>query len=190
MGQTETKEELLRHATRLLLSRGYSGFSFQDLADHLGVRKASIHYYFASKAALLEDVITSFDEAFDRFAAENAALPPDQRLRRYFGLFRRMTDEGYLVCLAGALTVESEGLSETALKKLTAYQRKHRRWVRDLLQEGQGGAFHRKIDPKEDSLLLCASLQAGVQIARLHRSPAVLEQIIDSLEKKLLGGKP
>jgi hypothetical protein len=30
----------------LIQTRGYSAFSYQDVADSLGIRKASIHYHF------------------------------------------------------------------------------------------------------------------------------------------------
>lgn len=183
-----TRAELLGQARRLLLEKGYNGFSFQDLADHLRIRKASIHYYFASKTALLEDLITDFDRAFDEFMAECAPLPPDEKMRRYFRLFRRITEEGYL-CPAGALSVDSSALPASCRKRLMEYQGKHRRWVRAVLEEGRGREFHRKIEPKEDSLLLGAALQGILQIARLHEAPVLVGQVIDSLERKILGGR-
>lgn len=187
MDQKDTKIELLSHARRLLLDRGYNGFSFQDLADKLHIRKASIHYYFASKTDLLEVLITDYDRSFDEFITAHSALPPDERLRKYFRLFRRMTEEGH-ICLAGALSVDSGELPAKLKRKLVEHQIKHRRWLRDLLDEGRGKVFHRSVSPKDDSLLIGASLQGALQIARLHDSPALVDHVIDSLERRLLGG--
>jgi len=39
-------------AEALIQSRGYSAFSYQDISDRLGIRKASIHYHFPSKTDL------------------------------------------------------------------------------------------------------------------------------------------
>ena len=44
-------------AADLLTRNGYAGFRFQDLADALGVTRASIHYHFSGKSALCEEVI-------------------------------------------------------------------------------------------------------------------------------------
>lgn len=41
----------------LLIRDGYAGFRFQDLAEILSVTRASIHYHFASKQSLCEEVI-------------------------------------------------------------------------------------------------------------------------------------
>jgi TetR/AcrR family transcriptional repressor of nem operon len=49
-----TKTTLLDVAEELLLTRGYNGFSYNDIAEKVGIRKASIHYHFPSKSGLGE----------------------------------------------------------------------------------------------------------------------------------------
>ena len=41
--RSETAEQILDLAETLIQTRGYSAFSYQDIADALGIRKASIH---------------------------------------------------------------------------------------------------------------------------------------------------
>ncbi|MGD9943058.1 MAG: TetR/AcrR family transcriptional regulator [Burkholderiaceae bacterium] len=41
----------------LLIRDGYAGFRFHDLAEQLGVTRASIHYHFVSKQRLCEETI-------------------------------------------------------------------------------------------------------------------------------------
>ena len=43
-------------AARVFAERGYHGASTQDIADTLGIRQASLYYYFPSKEAALEQV--------------------------------------------------------------------------------------------------------------------------------------
>ena len=43
-------------AAKVFARRGYHGASTQDIADVLGIRQASLYYYFASKEAALEAV--------------------------------------------------------------------------------------------------------------------------------------
>jgi AcrR family transcriptional regulator len=51
------KEEILDVATRLFAERGYEGASMNDVAEAVGMRKASLFYHFATKDALYEAVL-------------------------------------------------------------------------------------------------------------------------------------
>src|SRR5438105_14879648 len=48
--------EIMEAAARVFAERGYHGASTQDIADTLGIRQASLYYYFPSKEAALEQV--------------------------------------------------------------------------------------------------------------------------------------
>ena len=45
----DTRDKILNSAQRLIQTRSFHGFSFQDIADEVGIRKASLYHYFASK---------------------------------------------------------------------------------------------------------------------------------------------
>jgi AcrR family transcriptional regulator len=55
------KEEIVAEATRLFAERGYEGTSMGDLAERVGLRKASLFHHFESKdvlyATVLEELI-------------------------------------------------------------------------------------------------------------------------------------
>jgi TetR/AcrR family transcriptional regulator, transcriptional repressor for nem operon len=55
----------LQCAERLIQTRGCRAFSYQDIADALKIRKASIHYHFQSKTDLVIAVIDRYAERFD-----------------------------------------------------------------------------------------------------------------------------
>lgn len=51
------RTRLLEAATRVFAARGYEGTSLQAVCDQVGIRKASLLYWFPSKEALREAVI-------------------------------------------------------------------------------------------------------------------------------------
>ena len=52
------KEEIVAEATRLFAERGYEGTSMGDLAERVGLRKASLFHHFESKDALYATVLS------------------------------------------------------------------------------------------------------------------------------------
>jgi len=60
-----TKHALVAAATELFRTKGYSGMSMQDLADRIGLRKASLYTRFPNKESLVPDVMGAvLEEAF------------------------------------------------------------------------------------------------------------------------------
>lgn len=47
---------MIDSAACVFAARGYHGASTQNIADRLGMRQASLYYYFATKEAALEEV--------------------------------------------------------------------------------------------------------------------------------------
>jgi len=67
------RDEILEEATRLFAERGYEGASMADLAERVGLRKASLFHHFASKdmlyAAVLDRIFAPLGEAVGRAVA-------------------------------------------------------------------------------------------------------------------------
>ena len=65
------REELLAVATKLFAARGYHGTRMDDVADVVGLNKATVYHYYASKSLILFDI-------YRRAAREH----PGRRARR------------------------------------------------------------------------------------------------------------
>jgi len=75
-------DEIVDAAARVFADRGYHGASTQAIADVLGMRQASLYYYFPSKEAALELVCEKGVDGFLERAEAICALrePPLARL--------------------------------------------------------------------------------------------------------------
>ena len=67
------RDDILDHATRLFAERGYEGTSMGDLAERVGMRKASLFYHFASKDILYAAVLDRLVIAVGTVIATHAA---------------------------------------------------------------------------------------------------------------------
>src|SRR5437868_11076697 len=56
--------QVIDAAAKVFARRGYHGASTQDIADLLGMRQASLYYYFDSKEAALEAVCQDGHEGY------------------------------------------------------------------------------------------------------------------------------
>jgi AcrR family transcriptional regulator len=83
----EKRLSLLRQAAAVFARDGYDRASMAGLASECGVSKALFYHYYASKEALLFDIIsTHLEELVEAVeAADDAGLDPEQRLERLVG---------------------------------------------------------------------------------------------------------
>src|SRR4029453_18493814 len=72
-----TPSRILDVAERLVQLRGFNGFSYADVAEELGISKASLHYHFAGKAELGEALISRYASRFTGSLDEIESRPID-----------------------------------------------------------------------------------------------------------------
>ncbi len=106
-----TKAALMSYAETQMRSKGYSAFSYADLAAKIGIRKASIHHHFPTKECLGAELISDYISRFNETLASIEALHPEplQRLQAFSRLFVISANEG-LLPLCGALAAEMAAL--------------------------------------------------------------------------------
>ncbi len=62
----DTRERIMESARLTVQDLGYGGLSFRELAKDVGIKSASIHYYFPTKGDLGEAILRRY---VDRYAA-------------------------------------------------------------------------------------------------------------------------
>lgn len=56
-GGLSPRDEIIDHAARLFVRRGYAATSTREIADAVGIRQASLYYHFAGKEAVLRELL-------------------------------------------------------------------------------------------------------------------------------------
>ncbi|PQO29833.1 TetR/AcrR family transcriptional regulator [Bremerella cremea] len=113
------KEKILDVAEKLVQDRGLNAVSFQDLANAVGLRKASIFHYFPNKEAVARALI---ERCGSKHGPEYAAVvesdvPAPEKLRRLAGIFENGL-RNHRPCLLAALGSGINTLPEVAVQEL------------------------------------------------------------------------
>ncbi len=118
-----TSDILLSHAETFARERGFSAFSFADLAQAAGIRKASVHHHFATKDRLALVLMS-------RYRAEFAAhLAQATSLRDLVALYRAALREGQTLCLCVAFSAAREKLSAEVMQEVDAFRTMVLAWI-------------------------------------------------------------
>ena len=187
-----TAEQILDLAEALIQTRGYSAFSYQDIADRLGIRKASIHYHFPSKTDLGIAVV---DRYVARFGAALTAIAADQAqssmamLDFYVGPYLEFADTSDRICLCGALAAEILALPAEFRSRVGGFFPTHQAWLADILKRGAArGEFRLAAPATKLARFIFAALQGALLVQRTTGDPAELRDVITVMKLQLAGG--
>ncbi|TXM66338.1 TetR/AcrR family transcriptional regulator [Methylobacterium sp. WL69] len=164
----DTRAELLLQAETLVRSRGYSGFSYGDLAAVVGLRKASIHHHFPTKADLALALVAAYDSRYDAaldaiLAQANAVARIEAYGRLYLG---GVADD--LGCLCAVLAVERDTLPEPLRAAIVRFFDKHIAWLERVLADGLAdGTVRADVVPAAAARLVVATLEGALLLERV-----------------------
>lgn len=184
-----TRESILSSAQQLVQQRGYNGFSYADIADEVGIRKASLHHHFPTKTdlglALIERYAADFDDALQSIDA--AKIKADTKLLRYVALYRA-TLEADRMCLCGMLATEALTLDAALLPKLRQFFDRNTEWVVALLNAGRDdGRFQFSGATTDHARAFQAALQGALMMARASGNATDFDRTIKLLSKNFTG---
>ena len=179
----DTKREILDTAEAMLQERGFNAFSYQHIAEQLGVKNAAIHYHFRSKADLGVAVIERYRRRFARWAErlDVEESDPWRKLEAYFQIYLDFKMRGGKICPSGILQAEYHSIPEEMRASASALIVDLQQWLTRTLAEGrEKGAFQFPGEPADQAMVIGATLQGALQIARAwgpERFDAALEQL-------------
>lgn len=174
MKQLSTKERALIEGRSLLQKHGYNGFSFQDIADILGIKKPSLFDHYASKQDLILAILKGYRESFDKWSASIAAEPPIERVRKVFVVFHSFAADHQKICPILSLTADKEVPSKEIRKSMQDFIDNWLHWLSIQIKEGQKDGSIRKDMDAEALAGFVYSQGMGSQLqSRLRKDPSL-----------------
>ena len=178
---------MLDEAETLIRTRGYAGFSYADLADRVGLRKASIHHHFPGKIDLGIALLSAYDARYDVEMARLLATSDDGlvRIRGYAALYLDGVEKG-LGCLCAAFAAELVTLPERLRSDLARFFAKHIGWIETVLAAGQeNGTIGDRVRAPACARMIVAALEGALMIERTLENTAGFGGVLSALDDVL-----
>jgi TetR/AcrR family transcriptional regulator, cholesterol catabolism regulator len=141
--------EIIEAAARVFAERGFHGATTQDIADVLGIRQASLYYYFASKEEALELVCLQGVAGYFEVAKAIAAGPgtaADKLSRLIKAHLSPLTDRSDFVRV---FLHERQHLPAESRRRIGRWSRGLERVFEDILKDGmRRGEFRPDLDSR------------------------------------------
>jgi TetR/AcrR family transcriptional repressor of nem operon len=188
MSSDTTREKILKLGKSYIQIIGYHSFNYKMIAAQLGIKNASIHYYFPTKEdlaiAIIEKDAQDFRESAKKLEGKSATEKAEFLLEGYTGAF----NDGNKLCLQGAFESSFNDISEDIQKAAIAYVELIFKWLTSVFEDGlQINEFTFKGSAEEMAAVWMASLPGSLLIGRV-KGAVSFNQIINRLRNSLKEG--
>ncbi len=171
-------EILMDAAENGIRLRGYHAVSFRDLADELGIKSSSVHYYFRQKedlgVALIERYQSRFFEAVETAAAK--AQTSGDKIKAFAHVYRQALVGSDRICLCGMLGAESCGLPQPVSAAVAEFFQQNINWLVEALPAGLGTRERRN-----KAKHIVATLQGAMMLAAALGDNRVFDSAVRDL---------
>ncbi|MGE0498713.1 MAG: TetR/AcrR family transcriptional regulator [Ramlibacter sp.] len=168
------RQKIIHAALNLFMERGYAETSIGDIAEHAGLLKGNLSYYFKTKAEMLESVSDArMEELFGRL---KALLPADASALVSIKAFIQVTQDSAhelarVGCPVGTLASQL-GKTDPALQPYASR-------ILEALQAWLVGQFARELPAtkaRQHAEFLLTLLQGAAVMAHAFRDPALVDR--------------
>lgn len=178
-----THDDILACARTLIMSGGYNGFSYADIADVVKIRKPSIHHHFPSKVDLVKAIVMRHREATEEGIKQlGHAIPgPLDQLRAYVHHWKNcIGDASAPFCVCALLAGEMPMLPGEVATEVSAYFRFLSGWLTSVLERGaQQGVVVLVHAPRMEAEAFMATVHGAMLSARAYGDTDVFGLIMD-----------
>lgn len=185
-----TYDDILACARSLIVAGGYNGFSYADIAKVVGIRNASIHHHFPTKADLVRTLVARYREEAAAGLAELACHVPDPagQLQAYLGYWQGCIADGSApICVCALLASQIPILPAEVAVQVQGHFRTLSDWLAGVLTRGAQQGVLRLAGPAEaEAELLLAAVHGAMLSARAHGDAAMFGVVVRPLLERFV----
>lgn len=179
---SNTSDDILASARTLIMNVGYNGFSYADISEVVGIRKASIHHHFPSKVDLVRELVKRYREdgqASVTVLEQNVPNALDI-LKVYANHWSKcIEDASRPYCVCALLASELPSLPPEVAAEVRAFFRFISSWLTSVMDRGAGqGALRLDSEPEVEAEAFLATVYGAMLSARAYGKPDIFGTIL------------
>ncbi|RED58599.1 TetR/AcrR family transcriptional regulator [Cohnella lupini] len=178
-----TSEIILDTAQSIVQEFGFNGFSYAHIAEKVGIRTASIHYYFPNKEDLADALIVRYHRSFNAAAAQIDSETQNglEKLRKFILIYAGPAQD-YCACLSVMFSSDWATLSGKVREGLSQFFTANLTWLEQALDQGRrDGHLRFEGTANAQAHQFLASLQGAQLISRSFRDLSRFDMIANGL---------
>ena len=168
----------------LLKQKGYHNWSYEHISLQVGIKKASIHYYFPRKDDLVAEVVKIYINDFfmklDRISKSKKSNY--EKLQAIMACYKENYTDPDQICLCTILAADYHILSPEILTCLQSFYQRLDQWIARLLDKGKQDEFKPDLDTKATAQLIVNALQGLLVTSKITGQ----DQTFDLCTKSIL----
>lgn len=170
---------------RLVRTRGVNGFAFREIADTIGIKSASVHYHFPTKADLIEAIMARYHQQFLAVlsAIKTAESNPRKRLERLIKFYRGAINEDRTLTLCMMMGHEKSLIPAAASAELSRLMTDILNWLTELCLEMNPELSRKKA--KEQATFIHSCLQGGILGSSAVENSNYFDQVARQLKNQV-----
>jgi TetR/AcrR family transcriptional repressor of nem operon len=184
-----TSDQILTSARAFIVSGGYNGFSYADISEVVGIRKASIHHHFPSKVDLVRTLVRQYREAAETGLTGLAVAVPDslQLLQSFAGNWARCIEDASIpFCVCALLASELPALPPEVASEVSAYFRYLSSWLTGVMERGaEQGILTLEAPAQLEAEMFMATVHGAMLSARAQNNPSLFDAILKPTLRRL-----
>jgi len=175
---TGKRDQILDAAEGMIRTVGFNGFSTRDVAIAVGIKAASVHYHFPTKADIGVAVTQRYTHRFLQDLGEPTFPGGDTErvIRRYTTVFRRALIRDGKLCLCAVLGAEIGSLPTDVGADTRIFFEKNIEWLgralASRLSDGKARAY---------AIHIVASLEGAMIVSKTLGNDAIFESVAKTL---------
>ena len=184
----DRKTQILDIAADLLQTKSVSAFSYQDISDRLGIRKASVHHHFRTKRQLVVALAERYVEDVDRRFSQIEATTDDpwRRLDAWVAAAGEIAASGDRICPMGSLSSQYNVLPDECHQVMHRLHGRAHAFVTGIVTDGRAqGVMHFAGEPADRATMMIAAMQGALQLQRSEPSDDVFARVTAQLRSCL-----
>ncbi len=174
----DMREALMAAAKATVQAHGYNALSFRELAKEVGIKSASVHYYFPTKGDLGAALARRYTEDGAAYLGELLAKSSDPtwRMDRYTEIFRSALANDNRMCLCGILSAELDDLPPEVRIEVNKFATTNVGWIETVLAQANLKASTQ--DLQEHAMAIFAAIEGAQLVARGCQDISIYDRTI------------